>query len=350
MDKKVDRKNKSAKKRNIEAIYDLAPLQKGMLFESLKSPNSGVFITQPVVILKGVINIDSLEMAWRDVINHFPILRTVFSYENREKPYQIVLRSVNFSIISYDWRSLNEDSKKQQLKKLLKERRLQGFNFNQAPLMSVVLVQFSEDEYRLVWTHHHILLDGWSVGRVMNSLVVAYDAREKNTTPNLTQTESYESYINWLSSRDIKQDEKFWRHYLAGFEAKNVLPRFGMDTRQTGENYGYVEYGLSAQLTQRLVRRAREQRVTQNTLVQAAWALLLSRYTNTTDVVFGAVSSGRPAELKGVETIVGLLINTVPVRIKLSHKHIIKEILESLQAANGQLREHEHVSLSDIQH
>ena len=116
MDKKVDRKNKSAKKRNIEAIYDLAPLQKGMLFESLKSPNSGVFITQPVVILKGVVNIDSLEMAWRDVINHFPILRTVFSYENREKPYQIVLRSVNFSIISYDWRSLNEDSKKQQLK------------------------------------------------------------------------------------------------------------------------------------------------------------------------------------------------------------------------------------------
>ena len=305
--------------RRIEAIYPLSPLQEGMLFESLKSTASGVYVNQAVLTLRGSVDPLALQAAWRDVIGHFPALRTAFAYQGQARPQQVVFSSVEFALAQEDWRAGGAEGREARLQAFLQKERGRGFDFARAPLFTVVLVRVADDEYRLLWNHHHILLDGWSIPHVYDALAQAYEARRRGQPPTLRHTEPYEAYIRWLQAQDPRQAEAFWREYLAGFEDKTALPLVRSERPEglkPGVSYASREFTLPGALYAALDENARQHRLTLNTFVQFAWGLLLSRYTGSHDVLFGAVTSGRSPDLRGAESIVGLLINTVPVRLQ----------------------------------
>src|SRR5688572_30462781 len=188
-------------KGNVGSVYELSPMQQGMLFQSLRDPNAGVYITQQVITL-GKIDVDALQAAWRDVVGHFPVFRTAFSYANRQQPYQILLRQVDFTIEHEDWRGVPEAAQAARFESYLAAKQRAGFDFNQAPLMTVGLLRVAEEKYHLVWTHHHIILDGWSLPRVYDALLTAYEARSKGRVPRLQRSEPFESFIHWLNGQD----------------------------------------------------------------------------------------------------------------------------------------------------
>ena len=154
-----------------------------MLFESLKHPQSGVYITQPVLTLRGRLDREALEAAWRDVIAQFAILRTAFSYHDRTQPLQVVFQTPAFALAQEDWRDLAPHDQMARLDNYLAAAKRRGFDFSRAPLMAVALLRFADEDYRLVWTHHHIILDGWSLPRVFEALCSAYAARVQGQSP-----------------------------------------------------------------------------------------------------------------------------------------------------------------------
>ncbi|HET6346760.1 MAG TPA: condensation domain-containing protein, partial [Myxococcota bacterium] len=208
----------------------------------------------------------------------------------------------------------------------------------------------AEDAYQLVWTHHHILLDGWCTGLVLKELFAFYEAFRRGETPRLEHSRPYREYIAWLRQQDAGHAEKFWRGALQGFTAPTRLgvePRDGSEVPGAGE-IGEESLCLSRASTQALEVLARQQQVTLNTVLQGAWALLLSRYSLEDDVVFGTTVSGRPAELTGVTSMLGLFINTLPVRVRVRPQQRTAEYLKALQEQQVEARQYEYSALVDI--
>lgn len=336
---------------NIEDIYPLSHLQQGMLFHTLYAPESEVYFEQLSCTLRGALDKDALRRAWQSVIDRHTILRTAFFWERREKPLQVVRRKLTLPWQQQDWRGLSTLEQQERFKAYLEADRSLGFDFSKAPLMRLVLIQLTEDTYHLVWSHHHILLDGWSVSLVMNEVFALYEAFSGGNEINLERTRPYRDYIAWLFKQDASKSESFWRQALKGFRAPTAFVIDSLLNRPENEkeNYDERETSVSAEGTARLQLLATRHRLTLNTLVQGAWALLLSRYSGESDVLFGSVVSGRPASLEGVETMIGLFLNTLPVRVRISPTVAALAWLKQLQQQQLELREYEHTPLIDIQ-
>lgn len=337
--------------RNLESVYPLSPLQKGMLFESMHHEGAGVYITQIMLTFAGNVDSDSLQVAWNDVIAAFPILRTGFSLGEGEQALQAVLKSVDFALEQLDWRDQPQQAKQQRVEDLLAARKKQGVDFSQAPLMSAVLIRWSTEETKLLWTHHHALIDGWSLPQVFEALSVAYQARVQGKRPNLPYSAPYEHYVRWLQQQDQQAAHEFWANYLTGLTEKTPLPlsRAALTHQTHSKIYGEFNAPFSSRLYAQMNECARRHRVTLNTLVQAAWGVLLSRCVNSNDVVFGSVSAGRPPSLTQAETIVGAMIATTPVRLQLSPTLRVSELLADLQQQSVTSRDYEYASLASIQ-
>jgi amino acid adenylation domain-containing protein len=337
----------SMSKHNTEAIYALSPMQQGMLFHSLYAPDSGVYFEQLACTLQGHLDYAAFEQAWQYVINRHTVLRTAFTWKSLEKMFQIVYREISISIDQHDWRALDTDEQQRRWSELLYGDRQRGFNVSRAPLLRLALVQIAETTHYFVWSHHHALLDGWSLPIVLHDVLHAYEEFRQGHTPMQPPTRPYRDYITWLQQQDMAQAEAFWRTMLRGITTPTP---FGVERAPTGEQ-GYHEHTLhvSEATTNALQTMARQHTVTLNTLVQGAWAILLSRYSGMTDVVFGATVAGRPADLAGVETMVGLFINTLPLRVRVTPEMPLLEWLQALQAQQVELRQYEYTPLVDIQ-
>lgn len=336
---------------NIEDIYPLSPLQQGMLFHTLYAPESEVYFEQLSCALRGALDIDALRRAWQIVIERHTILRTAFFWERREKPLQVARREIILPWQQQDWRGLETLEQQERFKDYLEADRKLGFDFSKAPLMRLALIQLTEDAYYLVWSHHHILLDGWSVGLVLNEVFTLYEAFSRGNEIDLEKALPYRDYIAWLLKQDMSKAENFWRERLKGFRAPTRLgvasPREGAGDEK--ESFDEQKMSMSAEGTDRLKVLANRHRLTLNTFAQGAWALLLGCYSGEQDVLFGSVVSGRPAALEGVETTVGLFINTLPVRAQISPEASVLQWLKHLQEQQVELREYEYSSLIDIQ-
>ncbi len=321
-----------------------------MLFHSLYAPESGVYITQVACTLRNL-NILALEQAWQQVIDRHPILRTAFVWENLQKPLQVVGRRVGVPLEQQDWRELSETEQEERFKVYLQAERTRGFKLSSAPLMRLALFQVSKDSYKFTWSHHHILLDGWSVHLLINELAFFYTSFCQGQSIRLNPSQPFRSYIAWLKQQDLAAAEKFWRQLLKSFTAPTAL---GVD-RERGsvpggeERYGDERIRLSVDTTAALQSLAKQQKLTMNTVVQGAWAVLLSRYSGSEDVVFGNVVSGRPADLAGVESMIGLFINTLPVRVDVSPEASLLPWLQQLQDQQVEMRRYEYSPLVQVQ-
>ncbi len=332
----------------VDAVYPLSPLQEGMLFHSLYAPEDGDYITQVHFTFQGPLNLTAFRAAWQSVIQQHEILRTDFLWEGLDSFHQVVRSQVSLPFLFDDWRSSSPTAQQELLLTYLHTDRLQGFVLSQAPLLRLALFQLDEDRYAFIWSHHHLLLDGWSLPLVLRDLFACYDAFCQGHTPSLGHVQPYQAYIAWLKRQDLALAEVFWRERLQGFRHPTS---FGITLTPHAVTHQYQEHALSLPdaLTQRLHQFVRAQHLTLNTLFQAAWALVLSRYSGQDDVVFGTTVSGRSAPLADIEAMVGLFINTLPVRLQLQPDDTVLSWLQAVQAMHSEMRQFESSPLSQIQ-
>ncbi|MEG4235326.1 amino acid adenylation domain-containing protein [Microcoleus sp. Pol11C3] len=335
----------------LESIYPLSPMQEGMLFHTLYAPNSGVYFEQLVCTLSENLNVSAFEQAWQRVVELHPILRTFFVWQNQQHPLQVVCKSVNLPYHIYDWRSLSSGEQEERLSAFLQAERERGFKLDKAPLMCCTLIQLADNNYQFVWSHHHLLMDGWCLPIVLKEVWAFYEAFNRGENLYLEAPPPYRNYIAWLRRQDLSDAQKFWRSQLAGFTAPTPLmvDKLVGNISEPKDIYDERKIKLSATLTDALKEFARQHHLTLNTLVQGAWALLLSRYSGESDVVFGATVSGRPPALLGVESMVGLFINTLPVRVQISAETELLSWLKQLQAQQVEREEYSYTPLVEIQ-
>ncbi|MDZ7959078.1 MAG: amino acid adenylation domain-containing protein [Aulosira sp. DedQUE10] len=334
--------------KNIEDVYPLSPMQAGMLFHSLLAPESGVYCEQVSFELHGGLNVLAFAQAWQEVIARHPALRTACVWENLEKPLQVVGRKVKFPWHQEDWRGVEPKEQQQKLATLLLADRQQGFELSQAPLMRLFLIRMSEQVYHFTWSHHHILLDGWSIPVIFKEVITYYKVFCQSKNIYLESPRPYRDYIAWLQKQNLTQAELFWRNTLKGFTAPTPLGIKPIAHQQSTEE-GEQEIRLSAVTTSALQSLAKQHQLTLNTLVQGAWALLLSRYSGKEDIIFGATVSGRPPGLPKAEAMVGLFINTLPVRVQINSDQFLLPWLKQLLNQQVEARQYEYTPLSDIQ-
>jgi amino acid adenylation domain-containing protein len=332
------------KRKNIENIYPLSPMQQGMLFHTLLTPQAGVYVPQVCLHLEGKLDINALQTAWNQVVINHPALRTAFYWEQRDKPFQVVFRQVEIPWKLLDWQTISEAEQTLELEKFLESDRIFTFDLKHPPLMRFTLIQLSATKHILIWTQHHLILDGWSSALVIREVFQNY----YNSPSYYPNSRPYGDYIAWLQQQDKIAAKTFWQKQLAGFTTPTVIQPF---PQRENKNLTPQEQtrSLTPSQTAALQQWAKQQQLTLNTLLQGAFALLLSRYCNTTDVVFGATSSGRPATLAGVESMVGLFINTLPVRVQVSPTDNLVEWLQKLQAQQAEALDYEYTSLLEIQ-
>ncbi|HLG65646.1 MAG TPA: amino acid adenylation domain-containing protein, partial [Ktedonosporobacter sp.] len=239
----------------------------------------------------------------------------------------------------------------EQLEQWLQADRAQGFDLGQAPLLRLTVHRLAQQRIHLTWSFHHLLLDGWSVSTLLSEVFACSQAYGQGRRLTLPVRRPYRDYIAWLQQQDLPQAEQFWRHWLRGFRRPTPLgvDRPGTSPHGASEDYHYQQVQLSAEMTANLQQLARQQQVTLNTLLQGAWALLLSRYSGQDDVVFGTTVSGRPPTLSGAEAMVGLFINTLPVRVQVSPQQRLLPWLQQLQARQAEARQYEYSPLVQIQ-
>ncbi|MCL5996767.1 MAG: amino acid adenylation domain-containing protein [Chloroflexi bacterium] len=335
---------------NVEDIYPLSPMQQGMVFHSLYAPQSGVYVEQLSCLLRGHLDVPAFERAWQRVIERHAILRTAFAGESLKEPAQVVHRHVQLPLERQDWRQLDALERADQLQTLLETERRRGFLLSKAPLMRQILAQVTDDTFQFVWTYHHALLDGWSVPVLLQEVFAFYGAFRQGHDRRLEPPRPYRDYIVWLKQQDLSKAEAFWRQTLQGFAAPTSLC-IDRPAHNTGGETTYTELAirLPSTMTAALQSLARQNRLTLNTIVQGAWALLLSRYSGEEDVLFGATVSGRPAHLPGAESMVGLFINTLPVRVRVAPDAHLLAWLKQLQAQQLELRQYEYTPLVQIQ-
>nr|AIW82285.1 PuwH [Cylindrospermum alatosporum CCALA 988] len=343
-----DQTNKS---KNVAAIYPLSPMQQGMLFHTLYAPESGVYFEQFSCTLGGKLNVALFEQAWQKVVERHPVLRSLFVWENRKKPLQVVRHQVNLPWIQHDWRSLSPSKQQGQLEEFLISDRTQGFQLDQAPLIRCALIRLSEETYQFIGSFHHLLLDGWSLPILFQEVFGFYEAWNRGDNLSLATPRPFQDYIGWLQRQDLSIAEAFWRRTLQGFTAPTPLGVDRMikfDTHHQG-SFHEQPFQLSATATAALQRFAQQHRLTVSTLVQGTWALLLSRYSGESDVVFGATVSGRPPTLPGAESMVGLFINTLPVRVQIPEDAQTLPWLQQLQSQQVEQDQYSYSFLVDIQ-
>ncbi len=334
----------------IEDLYELSPVQQGLLFQSLYAPHSGIYCVQLSCLLGGNLDVRAFVRSWQQVVERHTILRTAFFWEEMNKPLQVVHRRVALPLEDQDWRGLSTIEQAARFEALLEADRTRGFELSTAPLMRLALIRTAEDSHRLIWSFHHLLLDGWSVSLLLKELFAVYDVAKQGRRLQLGPIRPFREYIVWLQQQDLSQAENFWRATLKGFSAPTSLG-VGENSITTGESQSYREekFKLSETTTNALRLLGRGHHLTINTLIQGAWALLLSRYSGEQEVVFGVTTAGRPSDLKDSDTILGLFINTLPARVQIPDAGPTLSWLKDLQEEQAEQRHYEYAPLTQVQ-
>ncbi|AIG26780.1 non-ribosomal peptide synthetase [Brevibacillus laterosporus] len=335
------------KNNQIEKVYPLSPMQEGMLFHSLLGDTQHAYFEQMRLIIQGDLNVSYVEQSLNHLISKYDIFRTLFLYEKLQRPRQVVLKERKTTVAFHNIVNLSCDEQTAHIEALLQADRERGFDLSKDILMRISIILTKEKEYQLVWSHHHILMDGWCFGIVMQDFFRFYKMLVMNQALVKEKTTPYSSYIHWLQKQDQTEAITYWENYLSAYEKPAVMAH--QFTHSDGFAYGEVTVPVDKELSAGIYRIAREHQTTSNNVFQAIWGLLLQRYNNTSDVVFGSVVSGRPSEIEDVEQIVGLFINTVPVRIKSGNEQTFSQLLNAVKQNSLEAKSYEYVSLADIQ-
>jgi amino acid adenylation domain-containing protein/non-ribosomal peptide synthase protein (TIGR01720 family) len=335
---------------SVQDLYPLTPMQAGMVFHGLSQDDQGAYFEQVSFVLDGVSDSGVLGAAWQHVVDRTPVLRSSIAWEAITEPVQVVHRNVTVPVRYLDWTGVSEPARQEKVADLLGEDRAESLDLTTPPLMRVALARLSDTEVQVVWTFHHVLLDGWSVFQVLSDVFAAHAAIADNRAPESIIRRPFRDYLQWLSTCNPEEAQEYWRRVLAGFETPTPLPydRAPVGTHAT-RSAEWLSFELEERISGRLHEFARHHRLALNSVIQGAWALVLSRYSSHRDVCFGATVSGRPADLPGAEAITGIFINTLPVRVDIDGHCGVVEWLQELQSAQAQARRFDFASLTQLQ-
>ncbi|NEB35576.1 non-ribosomal peptide synthetase [Streptomyces sp. SID14515] len=332
-------------KSGLEDVLPLSPMQQGLLFHSMyDEDDADVYTIQLSFAIEGELDAEALRRAAAGVLRRHASLRAGFRPRKNGEPVQLISREVELPWADADLRGLSDAERERELDRLIAEDRARRFDLARPPLVRFTLIRVGQDRYRFLVTHHHILLDGWSFARVLGELFELYGTGGDDS--GLPRVTPYREYLGWLDRQDRPAAEAAWRHSLAGLDGPSLL---ATGSRSTSLSRGQLTVELSAERTAALGRAARRAGVTVNTVVQAAWAMVLGRLAGRDDVVFGATVSGRPADIPGVESMVGLFINTLPVRVRIDPSESLNDLLARIQDEQSELMPHQHLGLNEIQ-
>ena len=330
--------------------YPLSPMQQAMLLHDIASPGSGSYIQHAICDLREPVDMPLLARAWRKVIGRHAILRTAFRIQGIRDPVQEVLRDVDVAWTHADWSGLSQNDQEGRFDAHLEADRQRDFDPKHAPLMRLAMFRLADRHSRLLWTYHHALLDGRAVRTVLREVFDLYDAFAGGRDLQLPPPDPYRGYIDWLSAQDSAAAGHYWRQALAG----PVTPT-SVTGRQPGpsgiaaqQDYGAHEIRLTRRSTDALRSVARDHRITLNTLLLGAWAQLLGRYSGETAVSFGITMALRGAGPEALREMVGLLINTVPMRVNLPPEMPLSRWLEAFRSQWLEMRAHAWAPLTKI--
>ena len=338
------------RKEQIETLYQLSGLQQGMFFHS--QYKLGSYHEQLSCGLVGL-NLPHLKESWKQVMNNHNILRSAFYHDVFSTAVQVVYRQVTLPVSIIDCRAMSQDEQTAAVKTFEEADRNKSFDFTEAPLMRLTMMHLDKERYHMIWSFHHILMDGWSLQVVIEELLNTYEkllaghtAPERNPS-----TDDYGDYIRYLQAVDQPAAESYWRNYLLQVEQGTFLPFIDPTIKRNegGNDYSSFCWNPGAERQQALRSYAQRHRLTVNTVMQGIWALLLHRYTGNNDIVYGIVVSVRPAVLEKNEKRVGLYINTLPLRSKLQENQGVTAWLQSLQNEQLESLQHSSASLQEIQ-
>lgn len=335
---------------DMEDVYPLTPMQQGILYHSILDEEPGNYFGQTTCQLKGDVDFKSVQESMERLVSRHAILRTVFLHKNYDEPIQVVLRQHDISFVFEDVReACTVTSKEQVVSEHLTSQKNLGFDWGNDIMMRLVMLQTADDEYELIWNHHHVLLDGWCMGIIVNEFVEIYFELINGKSITLPEVRPFSNYIAWLDVKDKAPAENYWKEYLSGYEELSTLPK--RETYDAISTYkaGVYELTVPEQLMKSLLAVCGKSQATFNSLFELAWAVLLSKYNHSNEVVFGSVVSGRPAEIEGIESMVGLFVNTVPVRVIMDLDKTIQDHLRQIQEAAIESDPYQYHPLSDIQ-
>jgi amino acid adenylation domain-containing protein/non-ribosomal peptide synthase protein (TIGR01720 family) len=334
----------------IEDVFELSPLQQGILFQTLYS-DPGMFVEQFSVRINAPVAVDAYERAWQKAVDRHAALRTSFHWEDVEQPVQVVESELRILVAQEDWSGFGADEQTERLRAFLEADRRRGFDLSRAPLLRISLILLADACFQLVISFHHIIFDGWSLALLFKEVTQYYEAHFMGRELDLPSSPPYAAYIEWLQAQDQSAAEAYWQNALAGYTGPTPLYVDRLRGEFTGPHgtSDAQQVVISKDTIDALRRLARHHRLTLNTLMQGAWAVLLGRYCGIDDVVFGAVVSGRPTAINGVESIVGLFINTLPVRVRVQPDAFLMPWLSVLQAQQLEAREYDYTPLVKIQ-
>ncbi|GAA3858718.1 non-ribosomal peptide synthetase [Streptomyces sedi] len=335
-------------KQGLADVLPLSPLQEGLLFHALYDQRADdVYTVQLILDLEGALDPTAMAEAATGLLRRHPNLRAGFRYEGLSRTVGIIPNETPLDWTETDLRRLEGPAQDEELTRLLAEDRARGFDLTRPPLIRFALYRLGESRHRLVLTKHHILVDGWSMPVLVKELFALYSARgDERGLPRVTP---FRQYLSWLGEQDQSAAESAWHQALAGLEEPTLLAgeREGGELPASQPRALTVE--LPAELTQRVRDAARSHGLTLNSVLQGVWGLLLARLTGRDDVVFGATVSGRPPEIPGIETMVGLFINTLPVRVESPARRSLVEVFSATQTRQAELMAHQHIGLTDVQ-
>lgn len=335
--------------------YPLTPIQQGMLFHSVSAPDSDVYVQQLSSPLLGELRVGDFQSAWEELLARHGVLRTAFAWKGLPEPLQVLGPRVKLPLEVLDWRGLPAGDQAAALADLERTERKRGFDLSRAPLMRLKLIRLEDDAHRLVWTWHHAILDAWSAPIVLDELFILYAALCDGRASGLEPSRPFKDFIAWRRAQgDAGADagaEEFWRTRLDGFEEPTPLDFGPAPQAGAGADAGYSLEFIDLPEAEVVALRdaARAMGVTLSTVFLGAWALLLGRYADRRDVVFGTALAGRPPELDGVESMVGLFINTLPMRVAIPPEVALGDWLRELQRVQTEMRRYEHTPLADGQ-
>lgn len=336
------------KKENIQDMYHLSPMQEGMLFHSLLTPETSAYLQQYEILLEGDLDANLLQKSFHLLIERHDVLRTTFIFEKVKRPLQVVFSSWPKDLEFLDLTDVPESGKQDAVESFKLRQLEHRFDLSKDPLIRLALLQTHAEKYTMVISYHHILMDGWSIGIISEELFANYEALRNGDPTSAVRAYPYSRYIDWLSRQDEEQAGRFWRRRLEEYGQTAVVPQ---QRPSVPEHYDPRELvdRFDLEVSWRIRAFANDQGVTLNSLIQTVWGAVLQRYNQTNDVVFGTVVSGRPADLPGIEQAVGLFINTVPVRVSSSPETSFADLLQQVHRASIEAQPFDHYPLRESQ-
>ncbi len=319
------------KKNDIKNIYVLSPMQTMMLFNSIKNKDSieDPYFRQCIMEINGELEIEKLKASFDFIVEKYDILRSNFIYEKLKQPMQVVLRKRNIDILFDDLTNLDNKDKTLEIEAFKERDKAANFNLSKDLLMRVHVFKVYEKKFIMVLSSHHISMDGWCVGIILKDLLNVYDNLSKGREINIGEVKQYDKYIEWLQKQNKKSAIDYWKEYLKDFNSQSSIPK--LKSKEDGYDLKEETYIFDKEIATNLKILANENEVTLSTVINILWGIIVQAYNKSDDALFGMVVSGRGVPIEGIESMIGLFINTVPMRVKCSAGREFKEILKDIQ-------------------